>query len=76
MEMDRKITKSSSQLDFLNARLDEIQMSGYERLRAKASLARAEAVVEAVAGFLDLVRRFLKAPVVIRPARHPANSAG
>jgi len=74
--MNKQITKTSSQLDFLNARLDEIQMSSYERLRAKASLARAEAVVESVAGLIDFVRRFLKAPVVIRPARHSANSAG
>ena len=74
--MSTKISRTNSRLEFLNARLDEVQMSGFERLRAKASLARAEAAVEAVAGLIDFVRRFLKAPVVVRPARYQAKSAG
>jgi len=41
-------TKANADLEFFNARLDEIQMGGYERLKAKAQLARAEAVAEAL----------------------------
>lgn len=44
--MNDKISKTKSEYDFLNARLDEIRMSGHERIKAKAQLARAEAIAD------------------------------
>jgi len=73
--MNDKISKTNSSLDFLNARLDEVRISSHERLRAKASLARTEAVADAAVRLIILVKRLLKA-LVVRPARRPANSAG
>jgi hypothetical protein len=54
-----KISKTNENLEFLNRRLDEVQMSSYERLRAKAQLARADAVAELVfAAFRGIGRLF------------------
>jgi hypothetical protein len=71
--MSTKISRTNSNLEFLNARLDEIRMSSYERLRAKASLARAEAFANAVGAIINLVKRLLKT-MVIRPYRHLTTS--
>jgi hypothetical protein len=46
--MTEKISKTNDNLEFFNSRLDEIRLSGHERLKAKAHLARAEAFAEAV----------------------------
>ncbi len=73
--MNAKISKTNENLDFFSARLDEVQMSEYERLRAKASLARAEAVADAVVGFIGLGKRLLKT-LVVRPFRRLMTSAG
>lgn len=70
-----KIRKTNADLDFLNARLDEVRMSSHERLRAKASLARSEAVAEAVVEIVNLVKRLLKA-LVVRPYRYLATLVG
>jgi hypothetical protein len=73
--MNAKISKSNENLDFFSARLDEVQMSEYERLRAKASLARAEAVADAVVELIGLGKRLLKT-LVVRPFRRLMTSAG
>lgn len=66
--MKEKISKTNDNMDFLNARLDEIRMSGHERLRAKASLARAEAIADLLVGFSSAIKRLLKT-LVLRPIR-------
>lgn len=73
--MRSKISRTNSSLEFFNARLDEVQMSSYERLRAKASLARAEAVTDAVAGLVNLAKRLLTS-LVVRPVRRFTHLAG
>lgn len=73
--MNAKISKTNENLDFFSARLDEVQLSEYERLRAKASLARAEAVADAVVELIGLGKRLLKT-LVVRPFRRLMTSAG
>jgi hypothetical protein len=53
-------------MTYLKARLDEVRMSGYDRIRAEAQLARAEAVADAVADLFAWVKRVLT-------TRKPAN---
>jgi hypothetical protein len=60
-----KISKTNDDLDFLNRRLDEIQMSDLERLRARARLAQAEAVASAIAALAHGIARLFK-PVTTR----------
>ena len=72
--MSRDISKTNSDLEFLNARLDEVRMSDYERLRAKARLAQAEAIADAVAEFINLAKRLLTA-LILRPIRRLAHLA-
>lgn len=67
--MSNKVSKTNSDLNFLNTRLDEVRMSNYERVRAKASLARAEAFADAAGAIISLVKRLLKT-LVVRPYRH------
>jgi hypothetical protein len=73
--MNEKIIKTNSNLDFLNARLDQVRMSSHERLRAKASLARSEAVAEVAVEIVNLVKRLLKT-LVVRPYRRLMTSVG
>ena len=73
--MNQKISKTNSDLDVLSARLDEVRMSSHERLRAKASLARAEAVADAMVEIINLVKRLLKT-LVVRPFRRLITSVG
>ena len=47
--MKVKVSKSNVEMDFFNSRIDQIQMSGHERLRAKARFAQAEAMADALA---------------------------
>ena len=72
--MSRNVSKTNSNLEFLNARLDEVQMSNYERLRAKARLAQAEAIADAVVEFTNLAKRLLTA-LIVRPVRRLAHLA-
>jgi len=72
--MRTKISKTNESLEFFNARLDEIRMSGHERMRAKARMAQAEAVTDAVFALVGFGRRLLKS-LVVRPMRHPTASA-
>ncbi len=73
--MNRKISKTNENRAFFNARLDEIRMSGHERLRAKARMAQAEAIADAVFALIGWGKRLLKSPVA-RTMRHPTASAG
>jgi len=73
--MNEKISKTNDGLAFLNARLDEVRMSGHERLRAKARLAQAEAVADAIVGLIGLIRRLVKT-LFARPLRRPTISIG
>jgi len=70
--MNEKISKTNDNLAFFNARLDEVRMSGHERLRAKARFAQAEAIADAAVGMVALVTRLLTSLVkflVLRPYR-------
>ena len=73
--MTRTTSRNNSNLEFLYAQLDEVRMSGHERLRAKASLARAEAIADLVVEFTDGVKRLLKT-LVVRPIRRLIASVG
>jgi hypothetical protein len=54
--MTAKISKTNVDL---NSRLDEIQMSTYDRVRAKAQLARAEAIADGLAAAFGYAKRLL-----------------
>jgi nitric oxide reductase activation protein len=58
----------SKELDLLLKRLDEVRMTESDRIRAKAHLARAEAVADAVAGVGPALRRLYRR-LVVRPLR-------
>jgi hypothetical protein len=73
--MNVNISKTNPNLAFFNSRLDEVRMSGHERLKAKARLAQAEAVADAVFQLIDHGKRLLKT-LVMRPMRRPTASAG
>ena len=73
--MNQTAGRNASNLDSLYARLDEVRMSDHERQRAKETLARAEAVADAVARGIGHVKRVLKS-LVVRPAGRPTKLAG
>jgi hypothetical protein len=73
--MDAKISKTNENLAFFNARLDEVRMSGYERLAAKARLAQTEAIADAIFELAGFAKRLLKS-LAARPPRRSAPSAG
>jgi len=62
---------TQSDLEHLYRRLDEIRMSEYERQRAKAHLARAEAAVALIAATGRLIARLFRR-LVVRPIRRLA----
>jgi len=67
--------KANDKLDFLNARLDAVRMADYERIRAKAQLARAEAMADLIAAIGRGLRRLLRT-LVVRPIRLLTASLG
>ncbi len=72
--MTNKLSKTNADLAYFNSRLDEIRMNGHECLKAKAHLARAEAMADFLAAAVHGIARLFKvAPT--RPNR-PAASAG
>jgi len=73
--MKEKISKTNETLEFFNSRLDEVRMSGTERLKAKARLAQAEAFADAVAAVFGLIKRPFKVAGV-GSLRGPTASAG
>jgi hypothetical protein len=66
--------KTNQELDFFNQRLDEIRMSGYERLKAKARFAQAEAMAAALFGAAHAIVRLYKR-LTAKPAHPPATTA-
>ena len=72
--MSGKISRTNSEWDFLNARLNEVRMSDRERLRARARLAQARAIADAAFELIGFGKRLQKV-LAVRPARNPANTA-
>jgi hypothetical protein len=66
---------STSELQYLYTRLDQIRMSDYERLRARASLARGDAIATLILSAFEGAGRLLKT-LVVRPIRRLATSLG
>jgi len=58
--MNRDSSKTNQELNFFNQRLDEIRMSGHERLKAKARFAQAEAMAAALFGAAQAIARLYK----------------
>ena len=73
--MSVKSTKTNLKLEFLNSRLDNVRMSQTERIKAKAQLARAEAVVDLAFAIGQGARRLLNKRV-LRPFRRMTASFG
>lgn len=75
--MNEEISKSNVDVNYFSRRLDEIRMSGSERLKAKAQLARAEAIADLLASACSGIGRVFKALTARNPRtpRHPAPSA-
>ena len=65
--MSHKISKGNGSLA---TRLDEIRMSEHDRIRAKAQLARAEAIAEMLADATRWVAGLFNKPASGRPATH------
>jgi len=80
--MKEKINNISQTAAFFDARLDEIRMGDCERLKAKAHLARAEAIVEVLATITDSIGRLLRALTrllrvrIVRPFRRLTATLG
>lgn len=64
--MNVDISKTKLGAEYFNARLDEVGLSAYERMRAKAELARAEVLASAIVKIIGLGKRLLKS-LVVRP---------
>lgn len=71
--MTMKITKSNAEWANVNARLAEVQMSSYARLKARAQLERAEAIADTLAALSATVKRALK-QAFERPYQQPNTS--
>jgi len=74
--MNAKISKTNEDLAFFNARIDEIRISGHERLKAKARLAQAHAIADAAFAVIDFGKRLVKKMLAARPAQRPTTFAG
>lgn len=76
--MSENVSKTKQDLDFFNQRLDEIRMSGHERLKAKARLAQTEAIVDALVAVARAIARLYRRLTAKRahPASPTAPSAG
>ena len=66
--MNKNTGHSDPSLEFLYARLDQVRMSGHERLHAEASLAQAEAFADLMFEMVNGIKRLLKI-LVLRPIR-------
>jgi hypothetical protein len=73
--MKNEISKSNHRRAFFEARIDELRISAHERLKAKARLAQAEAMADALAAIGGGIRRLLRS-LVIRPLRRLTTSLG
>ncbi len=67
--------RRSNEREFMYRRLDEVRMSDFERMQARAHLERAEAIADLiVAGSRAVSRLFRK--LVVRPLRRFAAAVG
>lgn len=66
--MKENVSKTNQDREFFNRRLDEIRMSGHERLKAKARFAQAEAIVGALFAAGQAIARLFKR-LTARPAQ-------
>jgi hypothetical protein len=73
--MNDKISKTNVDVAFFNSRLDEVRMSGHERIKAKAQLERAEAMAEMLSAACSGIARAFKF-LTARTPRQTAPSAG
>lgn len=73
--MNVRNSKPNAKMEFIFARLDEVQMSPSERIKAKAQLARTEAVADAIFAIGRGLRTLLKV-LVLRPIRRLTASFG
>ena len=73
--MKSTISKSNPRTAFFEARIDALRINAHERLKAKARLAQAEAMADAIAAITDGVRRVLRS-LVVQPLRRLAASLG
>ena len=73
--MSEKMSKTNVSADYLATRLDQVTMSDYERIHAKASLARAEAVAELLVRMTGSVKRLFRT-VLLRPFRRLTSALG
>lgn len=62
--MSDKHSKTNENMDFFFARLDETGMSSYERSKAKAQMARAEAFADAVFAIARGLRVLFKTRII------------
>ena len=73
--MNRMISKTNADLEFLNRRVDDIQMNDLERLKVKARIAQAEAIAETLASAAHGIARMFKF-LRAKSGRPAAPSAG
>lgn len=71
--MNEKVSKTNRDREFFNRRLDEIRMSGHERLKAKARFAQAEAIVGALFAAGQAIARVFKR--LTTKSAHPGTPA-
>ncbi|HUK04148.1 MAG TPA: hypothetical protein VLV90_03580 [Burkholderiales bacterium] len=68
--MADKVRKSNAKWENVDARLAEVQMSSYARLKAQAQLERAEAIADTLVVLSATVKRALK-QMFVRPYQQP-----
>ena len=73
--MKKNISKTNLNKAYFEARIDELRINGHERLKAKARLAQAEALADAVVAIVNGAKRLLRS-LVIRPLRRLTTSLG
>lgn len=73
--MKTEISKSNRRTAFFEAKIDELRMNGHERMKAKARLAQAEAMADAIAAIADGIGRLLRS-LVVQPFRRLTASLG
>lgn len=73
--MSERHIKPNDNMDFVYLRLDQVHMSQSERIMARAQLARAQAVADAVFALVHGAKRLLKT-LVLRPFRRLTASLG
>lgn len=73
--MNHEHSKTNEDLAFFNARIDALQIGSYERIKAKAELARTEAIADAMVAFGRGALGLLKT-LIVHPFRRFTASIG